>query len=166
MLAPALYAWLVAARSPQGARYVARGLAIGVFWCCIPIFILHWPCALATAYLFRSSRLAASAGVCLSNPLTIPPQYSLAWVLGHAVTPFGSGGPVTLFTEDTSLREALMSLGWGDFGAMLVGGALLGCVLSVPAYLLAMQWLENRRGKRQGSATPVVVVADSSGDGD
>jgi uncharacterized protein (DUF2062 family) len=148
IFAPVRYLWLRAVRSSLGARYLAGGFAVGVFWGCFPIFFLHWPFALATAYLLRWSRLAATAGVCLSNPLTIPPLYTLAWVLGHALWPTGTSAEAPGFTAGANLGDVLMSLSWADFGAMLLGGACLGAVFSVPAYFVALRLAQSRVQRR------------------
>ena len=151
IFAPVRHLWLRAVRSSLGSRHLAVGFAVGVFWCCIPIFLLHWPFALATAYLLRASRLAATAGVFLSNPFTIPPQYSLVWVLGHALWPTGTGAESPAFGAGVNLREFMTSLSWADFGAMLLGGACLGAVLCVPAYFVALRLAHHRAERRMAS---------------
>ena len=151
--APVRYLWIRAVRSPRGAHYVAGGFAIGMFWASIPIFILHLPFALLTAYLLRTSRLAATAAVFLSNPFTIAPQYTLCWLLGHAVTSSESSAPAPGFGGAGSMWESMMALGWLDFRAMLIGGAILGASLCVPAYFVALRLaqreLKLRRANRE-----------------
>jgi len=158
VLSPIRYLWLRAARSPKGARYVAGGFAVGVFWACIPMFILHLPFAVVSAHLLRQSRLAAMSAVFLSNPLTIPPQYTLAWVIGSSLTSSERGGETPSFADVGNLGELMMGLGWADLGSMLLGGVVLGAILCVPAYFLAFRLaqrrIERRRARQQESLQP------------
>jgi len=51
---------------------VSLGVAIGVFVSVTPSIPFHAFMAVSLAYLFRGNKLAASLGVWVSNPLTIP----------------------------------------------------------------------------------------------
>jgi uncharacterized protein (DUF2062 family) len=163
IFAPFRYLWLRAARSPQGARYVAGGFSLGVFWACIPIFILHLPFALVTAYFLRKSRLAATAAVCLSNPLTIPPQYTLTWMVGNAVTSTSRGQDTPPFADVGNLGELMMDLAWSDLGTMLLGGTILGAVLSIPAYFVAFRLVQRRGGRRRAAGQESVPRSAEGG---
>ncbi len=145
--APVRYLWLRAARSPVSTPDLAMGFAIGVFWGCIPIFILHWPCAVVTAAVMGRSKLAASAGVFLSNPFTIPVQYSTAWLIGHLLLLDGSDGPAG-FTSAAAILEAMMDMGLADLVALQVGGLIMGLALCVPAYLLSYKFATGFRSAR------------------
>ena len=152
--APMRYLWLLALRSPAGTRDLALGFAIGVFWACIPIFILHWPCALLTAGLTKKSQMAATAGVFLSNPFTIPVQYSAAWLIGHQFVRGGATSPAA-FTESGTVLAAMMDMGWSDLALLGLGGLIMGVVLCVPAYFISYHVAG--RVRRAGSARRVAA---------
>jgi hypothetical protein len=145
--APVRYLWLRALRSPVSTPDLAMGFAIGVFWGCIPIFILHWPCAVFTAAVTGRSKIAATAGIFLSNPFTIPIQYSTAWLIGHQLLLDDSEGPVG-FTSGEAILKAMMNMGLADLVAIEVGGLVMGSVLCVPAYLLSHRFAASFRSAR------------------
>ena len=77
-------------RSPGAPREVAGGLAVGVFVAMVPV--MQTAIALGSVEILRRitgiklSRLAAAAGVWLTNPLTAAPLYGVAYVLGLPLT--------------------------------------------------------------------------------
>lgn len=148
IFAPMRFVWIRAVRSPVSTRDLALGFAIGVFWACIPIFILHWPLALATAAVMRRSKIAATAGVFLSNPFIIPVQYSAAWLIGSILLGGGASGSVG-FAEGESVLTAVMQMGWNDVAALQLGGFAMGLVLCTPAYFIAYGLADRLRSIRE-----------------
>jgi len=146
--APVRYMWLRAARSPASTTELSMGFAIGVFWGCIPIFILHWPIALLFAALTKNSKLAASAGIFLSNPFTIPIHYSTAWFIGHMLLLDGSPD-LSEFTSAEAILGLMMDMGLADLVALQVGGLVIGAVLCVPAYFIAHSFADGFRRARK-----------------
>ena len=65
--------------------YRARGLAIGVFCGCFPLFGLQTLIGLALASLLRCNHLLAAAGTLISNPITYLPLYWLNYQVGSVL---------------------------------------------------------------------------------
>jgi uncharacterized protein len=156
VFAPMRFVWLRAVRSPVSTRDLAMGFAIGVFWACIPIFILHWPCAVATAAVMKRSKIAASAAVFISNPFVVPVQYSAAWFIGRVLLGDKAGGSVG-FSEGESVLATVMQMGWVDVAALELGGFAMGVVLCAPAYFVAFGLADRLRGARKSSTNASVV---------
>ncbi len=137
----------------MNSKDLALGFAIGTFWSCIPIFILHWPPAIWTADLFRKSKLAATAGVFLSNPFTIPIHYSTAWLLGHLLVS-SSNETRTDFTSGSAILKAMLDMGWVDLAVLQLGGLVMGVVLFPPAYFISYyvaRGVRNARAAKRGN---------------
>jgi len=172
MAAPARLNWYRALRSRRGARYVAGGLAVGVFLAFIPLFVLHFPIAVIAAYLLRVSRLAAVAGVCLSNPLTLVPFFIVARLTGLAVLPSPGTAPQPLpdGLGGGQLWAYLSSLGWYDVWTILIGGSLLGLLGGGLTYRVGMRWAldysEKRREWRDEAGARSVQRSGAIIDGD
>ena len=77
-----IYYWIIRIKRLNGdPHYVATGMAIGVFVGITPTIPLHTVLALALAFLFRVSKVAAALGVWCSNHVTIPFFYY--WSYSH-----------------------------------------------------------------------------------
>ena len=76
-------------RSPGAPGEVAGGMALGLFIAMLPIMGAQMPVAVVCAELIRRlfglrlSRVAAAAGVWLTNPLTAVPIYWVAFKVGQ-----------------------------------------------------------------------------------
>jgi|GEM_PF-3408981 len=156
VFAPMRFVWLRAVRSPVSTRDLAMGFAIGIFWACIPIFILHWPCAVVTAAVMKRSKIAASAATFLSNPFVVPVQYSTAWLVGSLLLGDMASGSVG-FVAEQSVRETMMQMGWVDLAALLLGGFAMGVVFCGPAYFIAYGLADRLRSGRTSSPNSSVV---------
>jgi uncharacterized protein (DUF2062 family) len=64
---------------PDGPHRVALGLAVGVFVGMTPTVPLQTLLALALAWMMRASLAAAYIGIWITNPVTIPFFYALAY---------------------------------------------------------------------------------------
>ncbi len=124
---------------------------MGVFWGCTPVFILHWPPALWMAGRMGFNKLAATAGVFLSNPLTIPVHYSAAWWIGHWLVPRSEDASPGFDGADSVLK-AMLKMGWEDLALMQLGGLVMGLVLCVPSYLIAYHLADGVIRVRQARA--------------
>ncbi|MFS8808493.1 DUF2062 domain-containing protein, partial [Synechococcus sp. R6-10] len=70
------YLYLRLLRLQSSPKEIARGLAVGVFAGCFPIFGFQTLAALVLAVPFRGNKLAAAAGTWVSNPFTYVPIYA------------------------------------------------------------------------------------------
>jgi len=157
--APVRYVWLRAARSPASTTELSMGFAIGVFCGCMTIFILHWPIALFAASVTKNSKLAATAGVFLSNPFTIPIHYSTAWLIGHLLLLDGSPD-LSEFTSAKAILRMMMEMGLEDLIALQLGGLVMGAVLCVPAYFISYSFADGFRSARAARRAKALSQTD------
>ena len=136
----ALFVWL---KELQGdPRYIARGMAIGVFVAVTPTIPFHTVIALALAFILRGSKPAAAIGVWFANPVTIPFLYIGSFRLGILILI----KPIPFDTKFESITT-LMTLGLDVTIAMIVGGAILGILPAIIAYLLTYRIMIRVREK-------------------
>jgi uncharacterized protein len=133
-------------------RYVATGMAIGVFVGVTPTIPFHTLIAIALAFIFRGSKPAAAIGVWFANPITIPIFYIGSFKLGTLIL----NRPIPFDVKFESI-SALMTLGLDVTIAMIVGGAVLGILPAIVAYILTYRIVaavrEKARLRKQASET-------------
>ncbi len=131
-------------------RYIAMGMAIGVFVSVTPTIPFHTIIAIALAFALKGSKPAAAIGVWFANPITIPIFYIGSFKLGTLIL----NKPIPFDTKFESIKE-LMTLGLDITIAMVVGGALLGILPAILAYILTFRLIaavrEKARKKREAS---------------
>ncbi|WP_373046274.1 DUF2062 domain-containing protein [Vulgatibacter sp.] len=148
-------------KSPGAPREIAGGVALGLFVAMLPVMGVQMPLAILLAELLRRvfrirlSRLAAAAGVWLTNPVTAAPIYGLCWLAGRPVArlllpshQIASEG-VTLSVSDLAAA--------GPFALELlcgltIGGILFGIPVAVAGYKLTLQAVHRyqaRKGERR-----------------
>ena len=145
-------------RRLQGSvRSVALGSALGAAIGITPTIPLHTVLILAATLACRSNPIAGIlAATVVSNPLTLVPQYWLAWWIGDLLLP----GRLTwdrlratlelIHTE--GLLESLRTL--GDMGAdallvMLAGGLVLAVPTGLVTYLFVHRFFVRLRRTRR-----------------
>ena len=122
-------------RDLQGEpRYVATGMAIGVFVAVTPTIPFHTAIALALAFILKGSKPAAVIGVWFSNPLTIPPLYYGSFKIGTLLL----REPLPDDINFESIPD-LLDLGLDVTLAMIIGGVLLGIITAVIAYFVTFR---------------------------
>jgi uncharacterized protein (DUF2062 family) len=154
---------LQALRSGDRAHHLAVGLAVGVFWACFPLFILHIPLAVATAWILRASRLGAAVGVLVANPVTMGPLYAAAFAVGAVVTPADPDSPLRNPEMLSAGWEVVRTIDGMDFLTLFVGSALISVPASVATYGASKAWahryLERREARRAAGAARKAVRA-------
>lgn len=145
-------------------RYLARGVALGVFIGVTPTIPLHTILILPLAFLLRTSKISAllSSWV-VSNPLTIPAQYYFSWWIGKLLFP----GNLSWHKINSVLQKIeegsdfmstihhIAALGTKAIAAMIAGGCLLAVPLTVAGYFISLnifQKIEASRLKRREAA--------------
>lgn len=123
-------------------RYIATGMAIGVFVGVTPTIPLHTVIAIAVAFILRGSKPAAAIGVWFANPITIPFFYIGSFKLGAFI--LNRSIPFDVKFESIT---ALMTLGLDVTIAMIVGGAILGILPAIVAYILTYRIMTTVREK-------------------
>ncbi len=115
--------WLWLQKGTPG--YKARGVAIGVFCGCFPLFGFQTVLGIALASVFRGNHLLAISATWISNPITYFPLYWLNYKVGAALLGHGEN------LQDPSLfnlRE-IWSQGWMFGTRLILGSSLVGIVL-------------------------------------
>jgi len=165
LLAPIRLNWYRAVRSAEGSRYLAGGLGLGVFIAAFPLSFLHFPITWFLAEVCRVSKSAATAGVMISNPLTIVPIFVFTTWVGLLVTP-GSHHSVMIHplmaAEDPDL---LSKLGWSDLSIVLIGATTVGAVFGALTYAFTVRWIATRASRRSSYRRPVTEEDSGSGHG-
>jgi uncharacterized protein (DUF2062 family) len=117
-------------------REVALGFALGIFVGMTPTVGVQTPIAIFFAALFKWSKLAAAIGVWISNPLTVPIIYGVTYVIGTKLLNLEPVVNMPLSPTWSTLKGMLQKAPQA-FGAMTVGGALLGIPLAIISYYLS-----------------------------
>jgi len=135
---------------------IAKGLALGIFVGFLPIMGIQMAVVLPFALLFRGNKMAAIAGVWISNPITVIPIYYVDYLFGLLFTPyehltwadFSSALLNTTTTRFLALGEMILV-------PLFVGGAVIGVVAAFPTYLITKRMvirsrklLEKRRERK------------------
>ncbi len=134
-------------------HFIAMGMAIGVFVAITPTIPFHTILALAMAYVFKGSRPAALLGTLICNPFAMVFIYYTCYKTGN----FLLGGTLDAEQSVTILIEIVkQDIGFYDkiisfadfagtqlkvFGAMLLGGVVLGIPSSVFSYFITKQFV-------------------------
>lgn len=132
-------------------RAIALGAAIGIFVAFSPAVGFHMILAAALATLFRANPVPAAAMAWISNPITIPPLFTLTYKVGTIFwTPhsgLGIEAQIQRLVEIGSssntqsawqnLQNALR-LGTDFFVPLWIGGAILGLALAALSYPIVL----------------------------
>ena len=123
---------------------VASGYALGIFLATTPFIGFKVFIALFLSAAFRWNKMASVVGVYHVNPLTAPPFYALAFLVGKAI--LGTEGQF-VFPRGAGLASLIhLFTGAGQlFLTLLIGGAILGIPLTLIAFLSAKKLLLSRQ---------------------
>jgi uncharacterized protein (DUF2062 family) len=141
---------------PDTPRRVARGLAAGVFTGSLPIIPFQSISGMGLAWLFRGSLLAAPIGAFITNPVTIPPFYTVAFYIGRIISPFGHKAGLPINWNVGSLTEFVGDVFW----ATTIGGVVMGLVLAPLTYWFTYNYVgrlqiwERRKMRERFGITP------------
>ncbi len=123
---------------------MSRGLALGVFAGCFPLFGFQTFIGIILAVLFRGSKVVAAIGTWVSNPITYIPLYVLNFKVGKFLL-----GVKSLSSQDVDLESlsSLMESGYIFVTTLLVGCLAVGTIAGIISYFLSLYIF--RRGKRK-----------------
>jgi len=122
-------------------REVALGFALGIFVGMTPTVGVQTPIAIFIAALFKWGKLSAAIGVWISNPLTVPIIYGVTYITGAKLLSLDPVFNMPLSPTWSTLK-AMLQKAPQAFGAMTVGGALLGIPLAIISYYLSYAAVE------------------------
>jgi uncharacterized protein (DUF2062 family) len=129
---------------------IALGLALGIFVGFLPIMGIQMAVVLPIALLFRSNKVAAVAGVWITNPVTVIPIYFLDYLVGVLFTPYEHltwADFKGIFAGATMTR--FLELGESFLVPLFVGGAVIGLVAAFLTYFLFKRFVINYRKARE-----------------
>lgn len=136
---------------------LARGTAIGVFIGATPTIPLHTVLIFLASSLLRGNLVAALlSGLAVSNPLTIAPQYFLAWWIGTKVTGIDLSWScvrqsLEIFTGDAAFLDQIKSfchIGIETTIVMMTGGLIIALPLAFAGYAAALRFFSTIRRRR------------------
>ena len=122
-------------------REVALGFALGIFVGMTPTIGVQTPIAIFLAALFKWGKLSAAIGVWISNPLTAPIIYSVTYIVGAKLMSLDPVFNIPLSPTWSTLK-AMLQKAPRAFGAMTVGGAIIGLPLALFSYYLSYAAVE------------------------
>lgn len=135
-------------------EYVARGWAIGMFYGSLIPFGLQLVCSIPTAFLLKGSKIGATLGTLLTNPVTIIFIYPVqCWVGSRLI-----GGDLSYDSIAQSMDHIINHSGpWYEaystlaaqglhiVCAFFVGGALLTAITTPLTYFGVLAMIRNYR---------------------
>ncbi len=141
---------------------IALGTAIGVFVAFTPTVGFQMMLGALLATLVGANRPAAMVPAWITNPLTIPPVYTLTYFIGRLFV----GGPSVkeVYGRLLELVKSLGELSWlafyeqlrlllatgvKVFVPMLIGGCILGAVCAAVSYPLMLRAVRAYHDRRQ-----------------
>ena len=128
-------------RQEGSPGHQARGLALGVFIGCLPIFGFQMLLGAGLAGPLRANRLLAVAGTWISNPVTNLPLFWLNYQLGSLLM---GPGPAWSHLKNFTPRN-LAQLGWAFSSRLFLGSVLVGALIAAASGLGCWRWLQHRR---------------------
>ncbi len=142
------YYWRLV-RLHDSPEFVARGIAVGVFAGCFPLFGLQILIGVFLAAPVRGHKLAAAAGTWISNPLTYLPMYWFNFEVGRFLRGASRDIPLTEWNSIdnilTQTNDVLLDL--------FIGCVAVGTVCSVASYYLTLRsirlWKQRRQQRRR-----------------
>ena len=112
----------------------ARGMAVGVFSGCFPLFGLQTLLGIMLASFVRGNRLLAATGTWISNPFTYLPLYWFNFKVGSKF--LGQYSHQVTNVRDLT-KQQLWNEGWLFSGRLLIGSTLVGLILgSIIGFIL------------------------------
>jgi uncharacterized protein (DUF2062 family) len=132
----------------------ARGLSVGVFAGCFPIFGLQTIVGVLLAFVVRGNKIAAAAGTWVSNPLTYVPLFAFNYKMGQILLGLHGAFPDDhSFSPNWQSWESLKESGALFLVTLFVGCFFIGVIAATCAYFLSLRsinrWHYLKRRKRQ-----------------
>ncbi len=130
--------WLAQQEGTPGRR--ARGLAIGIFAGCFPLFGLQTVLGLSLATLFRANRLLAATATWISNPFTYLPIYWFNYRMGCILI---GPGENKHYLNQMELGD-MWNQGWIVVSRLLIGSSFVGILSGLLTGLIAYLVLKSK----------------------
>ncbi|MBO4698301.1 DUF2062 domain-containing protein [bacterium] len=138
---------------------IAFGLALGIFVGFLPIMGIQMAVAGLVCLPFRrANKVAAVAGVWITNPLTVIPIYAFIYWIGTFFYPAESlVTPSTIMSKMTDVlklegfvaqTKGFLALGADIFLPMCIGGAVVGVIAMIPTYFITKKAVVSYRKRK------------------
>lgn len=146
--------YLKIVKEKASPEYIARGWAIGMFFGCMIPFGFQLMCSIPTAFLLKGSKIGASAGTLLTNPVTIFFIYPVQCLVGNKLI----GGSLSLEAIKVALKnvmerqdyESLFNLGGELIASFFVGATILMILMTPLTYFLVKKSVISFRARHSG----------------
>ena len=127
-------------------REIALGLSLGIMVGMSPFMGLHTIIAVFLAAIWKWNKIAAIAGVFITNPFTAPFIYPITYVVGRAILGVSN---IPKLEHLLSLNAVIELIKYSPMILvdLTVGGIILGLPLAIAAYWIAFEAIENYRRK-------------------
>ena len=139
------YIYLKLLRLRGRPNAIAKGLAVGVFAGCFPLFGLQSLIGIFLATVVRGSKVAAVAATWISNPLTYVPIYIFNYKIGKLLLRTGD----TNLALDIDSFTAFKELGPTFAITLLTGCFVVGLILACVTYFYSLAFLERFKTRRR-----------------
>jgi len=117
-------------------REIAFGFALGIFIGMSPFLGLQMAMALLLAALFKWNKISAMLGCWISNPVTMPIIYPVAYLVGAKLVGIEKAYPIPA-QMDWALLLRMLEKSPEIISLMTLGGIVLGIPLAVTGYVFA-----------------------------
>ena len=140
---------------PLSAEAIAAGWALGMFVGCAVPFGLQLVVSVPLALMMRVSKVGATVGTLVTNPVTIFFIYpAQTWFVNSLL--FGGSLSFRRLMEVEWTWEAVRKLGAEAMASFFLGGFLLAIVLTPPTYFIVKRvvttYRRTRERKRHGAS--------------
>ncbi|MBQ9788156.1 MAG: DUF2062 domain-containing protein [Lentisphaeria bacterium] len=129
--------------------YIARGWAIGMFYGCTIPFGFQLMLSIPTSFLLKGSKIGASLGTLLTNPVTIFIIYPIQCyvgnhILGGSLSYAGAKQAVNEMLKEQTI-DSMMQMGWDLVAAFFLGGFLWAAIMTPLTYFVVKKLVVNYR---------------------
>ncbi len=135
-------------RLRENPQKLAKGLAIGVFAGCFPLFGLQMIFAILLAFIWQGNKFTALMGTWISNPFTYVPIFLLNFKVGKLI--------INTIADETILNDisfnwdswqSLANAGLEIISVLFVGSFLVGTTVGIATYYVSLKMLKTSQKK-------------------
>ena len=134
-------------KDPLPVKSVAAGWAIGVFIGCTIPFGFQLVISVPLAILMRVSKIGATVGTLVTNPVTIWVIYPAQTYLVNKVV-FGGSLSFSRLMEMEWTWQSVRELGVEVVASFFIGGFVLGAILTPLAYIFVYRLVSAYRARK------------------
>ena len=131
-------------------HYISRGLALGVFAGCFPLFGLQTIIGVLLAIIFRGDKLTAVAGTWVSNPLTYVPIFAFNYKIGQFFLGLSIGKTQVNLPDNWESWTELKESGLVFLVTLFSGCLIVGSIAALLTYIVSVRFLSRWRRRRYG----------------